>query len=376
MCTAWLINETFTRALYKRAETLPELIPFKGSKYIMSEADPQIYPQVKADLAKGRKVLFVGCPCEVDALKCYLGEDDKNLITCDLICHGATSPLALSQYVERVQAAAGSRAISCTIRAKKDGTWIPYYIYLGFEDGGAYMAPLGETDVNAAFNNLKRPSCHQCHFKHPHSAADFTAGDHLGINKEDAGYHPAGVSVIFVHSEKGASFIRGLRGFSLREETYEKAAGIQRALDASIDKSIYYSDFRRILLQEGLASAAQYVRDAKAKAFHDIITSAAQCADAENGPFDCVIWGVGQHFELTYETILACIPNARIVAVVDKYKTGERHGVHIIQGAQLAQIGFDHVFITTISGRHEAVDTLKLILGEGAEQHYTISIPS
>ena len=48
-----------------------------------------IYKKIKVILRNKRKALFVGTPCQVMGLRNYLGHDDINLFTVDLICHGA-----------------------------------------------------------------------------------------------------------------------------------------------------------------------------------------------------------------------------------------------------------------------------------------------
>ena len=73
---------------------------FIGSKYVKS--DPAgIYQTVKNRLKIGKKVLFIGLPCQVSAMRNYV-KDDKNLYTVDLICHGSPSVRllykAISEY--------------------------------------------------------------------------------------------------------------------------------------------------------------------------------------------------------------------------------------------------------------------------------------
>ena len=74
------------RAVYKIASVREEIAELMGSKY--SEASPDgIYSKVKALLDEGRRVLFVGTPCRVAALKSFIGEC-ASLLTADFLCHG------------------------------------------------------------------------------------------------------------------------------------------------------------------------------------------------------------------------------------------------------------------------------------------------
>ena len=56
------------------AVSYTHLAQMRGSKYVQSDTS-QIYKKVKADLSIGQKVLLSGTPCQVAALKNYLGKD-------------------------------------------------------------------------------------------------------------------------------------------------------------------------------------------------------------------------------------------------------------------------------------------------------------
>lgn len=61
------------------------------SKYLQS-ATVGVYRKVRKDLREGRFVLFVGTPCQCQALNNFLGKErtDKLLLV-DFICHGVPS---------------------------------------------------------------------------------------------------------------------------------------------------------------------------------------------------------------------------------------------------------------------------------------------
>ena len=70
---------------------------FIGSKYVKSNP-VGIYQAVKDKLKTGKKVLFIGLPCQVSAMRNYI-KDDKNLYTVDLICHGSPSAKLLCKAI-------------------------------------------------------------------------------------------------------------------------------------------------------------------------------------------------------------------------------------------------------------------------------------
>ena len=84
---------------YKVTNSIEDLDNYRGSKYVKSRPNG-IYSEIERLLKKGYKVLFIGLPCHVAGLKCFLGgRDDSSLFTVDLICHGTPSHNLLMQYL-------------------------------------------------------------------------------------------------------------------------------------------------------------------------------------------------------------------------------------------------------------------------------------
>lgn len=81
------------------AESIDELAAFRGSKYLQSHIG-NTYRQAQRFLNDERKVLFVGTPCQIAGLKHFLRKDYPNLLTVDIICHGAPSPLVWKKYLD------------------------------------------------------------------------------------------------------------------------------------------------------------------------------------------------------------------------------------------------------------------------------------
>ena len=71
-------------------ETLPGLELLYRSKYLQADMHGS-YVGVKNELEKGRWVLFCSTPCNVQALRNYLGKEYERLILVDFVCHGVAS---------------------------------------------------------------------------------------------------------------------------------------------------------------------------------------------------------------------------------------------------------------------------------------------
>ena len=367
-------NQDFSRAVYCRACDKDGLAPMKGSKYVMSELSVQTYDSICADLKTGKPVLFVGCPCEVYAVKKHFCDMSDNLLTCELICQGGTAPRALRVYVQEMERAYNSKVEYMNMRAKHDGSASPYMM-LKMESGDVIFEPLGDTDFDVAFRNVKRNCCYDCHFKMPNNVGDFTAGDHIGMSEGDACYFKAGVSVIFANTAKALTWIEKLPEFELQKETFERAAGIQNCLYNSIEKSVFYDQLVRDLRQDKLKGAQQMVEGVKTELLKDCVEQAHQKLGEK--PLRLAIWGVGKYFEITWKAIHEQFASSAVVAVVDQYKTGQRHGVQIITPNQLKATGVDHVFICSVAAQRQALDVLRDCFDGDVYDHYTlVMLPS
>lgn len=88
--------------------------------------------------------------------------------------------------------------------------------------------------------------------------------------------------------------------------------------------------------------------------------------------FTYAIWGAGNHSLFVYELMKEIYPKAKLLVVIDKYKTGSKFGVPIIRSDELAKYNVEHVCISTKPGTPEAVEECGRIWGNESEFHYTI----
>ena len=88
--------------IYKMISDEMMLDNFRGSKYVKSNPG-MIYIDIMNALKENNKILFIGLPCHVAALKKYMEvrkQNIQNLYTIDLICHGSPSPNILFNYLK------------------------------------------------------------------------------------------------------------------------------------------------------------------------------------------------------------------------------------------------------------------------------------
>ena len=85
------------KVVHIKAENEIEFEPIKKSKYVQSDVG-NIYESLEEDLKKGRKVIFSGTPCQVQAALNLNEELRENLYLIDVVCHGVPSPGIFEDY--------------------------------------------------------------------------------------------------------------------------------------------------------------------------------------------------------------------------------------------------------------------------------------
>ncbi len=176
------------------------------------------------DDIKNGSVAVIGLPCNIARLLAILRRDNidtSNLVTIDLICGGATLAEVGTQYIDCLEKRFKSRVVEFSVRFKNPD-WNPPYLRAVFSNGKVFCEPFYETEYGYAFEHMKRMACYKCQFKDERHLSDITIGDAWGIEKGDNGWNDGGVSVAFVHTEKGLRLIEQLQGVTIIEADADK----------------------------------------------------------------------------------------------------------------------------------------------------------
>ena len=189
-------NGEFT---FKKAETEEGVMAFTGSKYVKSNPIG-VYKHIKNDLTEGKKVLFIGLPCQVAAVKNYVGDKIKeNLYTIDLICHGTPSPklleLFLNQYDKHLKSCSN---ISFRIKAK---------MQVHADSKGIVTKGVSDKYTIAFLNGLTyTENCYNCQYAQLERVSDLTLGDSWGseLTREEK---KNGISLVLSQTEKGLEIL-------------------------------------------------------------------------------------------------------------------------------------------------------------------------
>lgn len=190
---------------HKLCGQISDISALRQSKYVQSNAS-NIYAKTCAALQKGEKVMFCGTPCQIGALKSYLGANYENLICLDFICLGVCSPLIYREYLQLLRKKYRSDIASVWFKNKKEG-WHSLGTQIPFNNGKVYFRE-GKTDRYMVlfvedFFSL-RPSCEFCRYRSKHHISDITLGDFWGLDNLFPGRDDdKGTSAVIINTQKG-----------------------------------------------------------------------------------------------------------------------------------------------------------------------------
>lgn len=183
----------------------------QGAKYVQSTIGTT-FMEIEKELKRGRQVLFSGTPCQCVGLKAFLGKEYDNLLTVDLICHGVPSPKVWQTYIDYRSGKEnnGKRPVKINMRSKASG-WSKYSAEFDYGEGNITRVQNNQDLFIRAFigNICLRGSCSDCAAKGVERCTDLTLGDYWGVwNQHPEFDDNKGVSIVFVHSEKGKNALQ------------------------------------------------------------------------------------------------------------------------------------------------------------------------
>lgn len=193
----------------KDKENLEKL---RGSKYVQSSIE-DTYKLAKKRLDDGKIVLFSGVQCQIKGLNLFLKKRYENLITIEVICHGAPSPNVFKKYLKKLEVGNNKKIKKVIFRDKTTG-WKTYSNKIEFEDS-IIRKELGNKNIymqGFLGEIFLRESCYGCKAKEFKSCADITLGDYWGVEK----IHPKiddnkGVSLVITNTDMGEKCLEKMK---------------------------------------------------------------------------------------------------------------------------------------------------------------------
>ena len=233
------------------------------SKYLQSDLTNQ-YRKIKSNLENGKKILFVSTPCQVAALKSYLGKEYENLLTIDFFCHGVPSQQFFDQCIKIDSERLGGNIKKYQFRAKKRwGGVTPHYFLAEIELNGRCKKITKiyyKSSFYAIFQKYInfRESCYKCQFANADRLSDITIGDFHEIDRYIKGINRFdGISTVIINSVKG-------------EKLWKRCS--KQIVQYPVDLSMLISD--GICFNGGTKkpkNREEFIRDYNSKSFKELI---------------------------------------------------------------------------------------------------------
>ena len=231
-----------------KAENKKSYEEMRGSKYIQSEIR-ETYKEAKNAIENGRKVLFVGCPCQIAGLYSVLNKKPENLITVDLICHGVGSRKFFNKYIQEKEKKYKDKIKYISFRDKKYG-YSRYTTKIIFNNRKPKYIKAYRDSYMASYMKLGiyRESCYNCKFAKIPRVGDITLGDFKGIkDKKMIENFEKGISVVLLNNSKANKIF---------EEIKDKIQWVERPLEEAISSNMNITkpnkrpDSRNYILKE------------------------------------------------------------------------------------------------------------------------------
>lgn len=240
---------------------------FRGSKYVQADKD-RIYQKCGEYLLSGHKVLFIGLPCEANALWNYIKLkriSSENLYIVDLLCHGVSPQEYLineldwlkEKYkwdrIEEISFRSNEifKNFHLVIKAKKNCKYLEYNRY-SLEDPYFYGFLSGIT---------LRESCYSCEYTSLERIGDLTIGDFIGLASNPVypkyyGKKTYNASLILKQTLKGDELLELCKkSIYIEERDIEEALENGSSLKHPFEKSPERDKFLKLYAEKGFVKS-------------------------------------------------------------------------------------------------------------------------
>lgn len=194
VCSCVFKNGQF---IFETIENINEIEKFCGSKYVKSNPFAA-YSQMKYFFKQGKKVLFIGLPCQSAGIINTFGQTYGDcLYTIDLVCHGTPSVQVLDCYLYQHNVTLDTLT-QISFRCKKR---------IGLNFNSSFF--LHDDTYTFAFLHALdyTENCYRCRYAQQRRAADITLGDSWGSVLPEGQNSNWGISLALCQTEKGSNML-------------------------------------------------------------------------------------------------------------------------------------------------------------------------
>lgn len=206
-----VMNDDFSVCL-ELTNSKKRLEAFKNSKYVFSSA-MGIYSSLRDLLANSIKVVVIGLPCQIAAIR-KVFKDNENLLLLDVVCHGVTPYRYLIQHIRNVESNFGKVTKKVLFRDPNPGTHLFTFTLYDSDSKLFYAKRTKDGDTyQYGYHRMVtyRENCYHCAFAREERISDITLSDYKGLGKlAPCSYNNLNVSSVLVNTKKGQDFIEEL----------------------------------------------------------------------------------------------------------------------------------------------------------------------
>ncbi|MEG1007616.1 MAG: Coenzyme F420 hydrogenase/dehydrogenase, beta subunit C-terminal domain [Bacteroides sp.] len=185
---------------------------FKNSKYVFSSAN-SLYPKLKDLLKQEEKVIVVGLPCQIAAIKNLFG-NHPNLFLVDIVCHGTTPHRYLKQHIRKIEKSTKKKASRCLFRDPEAYTHT-FTFSLYDSDGYRFYSKRTKDGDTYQYGYHRwisyRENCYHCSFACKERLGDISLADYPGLGrKEPFPYSRKNISCVLANTDRGVRLLERL----------------------------------------------------------------------------------------------------------------------------------------------------------------------
>ncbi len=198
-----------------------DVLRCKNSKYAESDMSG-VFAAVREQIRRGEDVLFVGLPCQVAALRTFVGgRCEGGLTTVDIICHGVCPAAYLEEHVRRIEEKRDRVATGLCFR-DPDYRTFNYRFTLADKRGRFYSkGPKSDDAYQVGYHSALtyRENCYACRYARDRRGGDLTIGDFSGYGRHAPATASADkVSCVIASTPRGERMLGELAGYGIVTE--------------------------------------------------------------------------------------------------------------------------------------------------------------
>ena len=203
------------KLVHQKCTTISELAKICKSKYLHSDMTG-IYNQISECLRLGKKVMFVGTPCQVSAVKNTFSMRFKDqLLLIDFLCHGTGTQKIFDLCIHNEEEKQKGKITDFSFRAKTRKAEHSFQYTVTSETEKRIISGFS-FEFPYYYSYLKytifSDSCYECKYPRSERVGDITLGDFWGIQNYNKKLHDQnGVSMLSVNTKLGKQYFEKVR---------------------------------------------------------------------------------------------------------------------------------------------------------------------